>query len=74
MEKLPSGLLQVFKAEGKRALAIKCFSLNVAHGNSIHNLWARMITWSPPDHEGTREYNPTVCQARRKLEMLGEQH
>lgn len=74
IEKLPSGLLQVVKAEGKRTLAIKCISLEVTHGNSAHNSLTRMITWSLPNHKEARKYKPAVCQAGGELEIYGEQH
>lgn len=74
IEKLPSGLLQVVKTEGKRTLAIKCFSLKVTHGNSVHNSLTRMITWSLPNHKEVRECKPTVCQEGGELEIFGEEH
>ena len=74
IEKLPSGLLHVVKAEGKRTLAIKCFSLEVTRGNSAHNSLTRMITWSLPNDKEARGYKPTVCQAGGELEIYGEQH
>lgn len=74
IEKLPSGLLQVVKAEGERTLAIRCFSLKMTRGNSVHNSLTRMITWSLPNHKEARKCKPTVCQAGGKSEIHKEQH